>query len=127
MKLEKEGPRMDVISVPSNALTDKREVCLFQILGQVGFYRNEEGPKFTFDELRELLPYLQRAIEHNSFELPPKYELVELGRDTFAIRKTANDTYYNRSRKSSWGCSDASLYTEEEAKDILAQLEEGRE
>lgn len=121
MKVEKEGDIFEAITFPDDVRTDKREVCLFKALKKVGFYRNGEGPSFTPEELRELLPCLQRAVEHKIFEPTPKYELVELCKDTFAIRKIGTELFYDR--PNNWLFSTAALFTGVEAKVMLAKLE----
>lgn len=123
MKLEKDDENFETITMPDDVRAGKREVCLFDALKKVGFFRNDEGPSFTLDELRELLPYLQRAVEHNSFGIPPKYELVELCEDTFAIRKAGTGRFYSKIPFEGWRRTIAFLFTKKEAEIVLEELE----
>lgn len=79
MKIETDDRGHESIVFQKKRYVGEREINLFDSLKEIGFFRNGEGPEFTLDEMRELLPILQCAVDRNTFKIPPRYKVEPTG------------------------------------------------
>lgn len=100
-------------------LRGTRKVTLFKNLTRIMFSKDGKGPNFTINEMKKIIPQLQRAVDTLEFKIPTEYEKIEVGEDAFVIRRKKVWDYYNRGDFCRKACS---VYTEEEADKVLANL-----
>ena len=100
-------------------LRGTRKVTLFKNLTRIMFSKDGKGPNFTINEMKKIIPQLQRAVETLEFKIPTEYEKIEVAEDAFLIRRKGDKLFYGG------GCfhhKDCTVYTEEEADGVLRFL-----
>ena len=98
MKVEKTDEITQVIKFKDyNAEIEAR---LYQSSKRVSFLQTSGGERksvtFDIEKLKQLLPHLQRAVDENTLEIPPKYRVVQMD-DKFAVKRLRDGLYYKDS------------------------------